>query len=104
MVALGTLTPASHVPRTYLASVCAQAHKQAPEIVSLYALNISPSMIRLKIRQDFERNRHISDLSIINMLHLKNQQEFQETMNCWKQEVSLVLSSDRRWMLNDSHI
>ena len=45
-------------------------------------------MIRLKIRQDFERNRHVTDLGVINMLLFKNQQEYQETMNCWKQEVS----------------
>ena len=63
---------------------------QAPEIVSLYSLSIPPSMIRLKIRQDFERNRHINDLGIIDMLLHKNQQEYQETMNCWKQEVSRV--------------
>jgi NADH dehydrogenase (ubiquinone) 1 alpha subcomplex subunit 6 len=46
-------------------------------------------MIRLKIRQDFEKNRDITDLPIIDMLLHKNQQEYQETMNCWKQEVGL---------------
>lgn len=66
-------------------------NKQAPEIVSLYALNVAPSMIRLKIRQDFEKNKEITDLPIIDMLLHKNQQEYQETMNCWKQEVGLVL-------------
>lgn len=45
-------------------------------------------MVRLKIRQDFERTKHIHDLGIINMLLHKNQQEYQETMNSWKQEVS----------------
>jgi len=44
-------------------------------------------MIRLKIRQDFEKNRDITDLPVIDMLLHKNQQEYQETMNCWKQEV-----------------
>jgi len=66
---------------------CSADQKQAPEIVSLYALNIAPSMIRLKIRQDFEKNRDITDLPVIDMLLHKNQQEYQETMNCWKQEV-----------------
>lgn len=61
---------------------------QAPEICTLYNLHVSPSAIRLKIRQDFERNRHVQDLGIINVLLLKNQQEYQETMNAWKQEVS----------------
>lgn len=45
-------------------------------------------MIRLKIRQEFEKNRAVTDLSVIDMLLHKNQQEYQETMNCWKQEVS----------------
>ncbi len=61
--------------------------EQAPEIVSIYALHIPPSLIRLKIRQDIERNKHIDNLAIINFMLLKNQQEYQETMNCWKQEV-----------------
>lgn len=61
---------------------------QAPQIVSLYALNVSPSMIRLKKRQDFEKHRHITDLNVIDLLIFKETQEYQETMNCWKQEVS----------------
>lgn len=65
-------------------------YRSAPEICALYALNVSPSAVRLKIRQDFERNRKIDDLNIINVLLHKNQQEYQETMNCWKQEVSQV--------------
>ncbi|ORY25856.1 hypothetical protein BCR39DRAFT_543045 [Naematelia encephala] len=60
-------------------------YRSAPEIVSLYAIDVSPSMVRLKIRQDFERNRNVTDLSVINMLLHKNQQEYQETMNFWKQ-------------------
>lgn len=40
----------------------------------------------MKIRQDFERNRDtITDLSVMNVMLLKNHQEYQETMNVWKQ-------------------
>lgn len=63
-------------------------YRSAPEICALYALNVSPSAVRLKIRQDFEKNRHIKDVKVINVLLHKNQQEYQETMNAWKQEVS----------------
>lgn len=62
-------------------------YRSAPEICALYALNVSPSAIRLKIRQDFEKHRDIQDINVINLLLHKNQQEYQETMNCWKQEV-----------------
>lgn len=58
-------------------------------------------MIRLKIRQDFERNREITDLGIIDMLLHKNQQEYQETMNCWKQEVSNLKSFDSGWHVSE---
>lgn len=70
-------------------------YRSAPEICALYALNVSPSAIRLKIRQDFERNRKIDDINIINVLLHKNQQEYQETMNCWKQEVSAPQTAGR---------
>jgi NADH dehydrogenase (ubiquinone) 1 alpha subcomplex subunit 6 len=63
-------------------------YRSAPEICALYALNVSPSAIRLKIREDFERARSVSDLKVINVLLHKNWVEYQETMNCWKQEVS----------------
>jgi hypothetical protein len=57
---------------------------QAPEIVGLYALNVSPTLVRQRIRERFERNRHVTDPRVIDVLILKGQQEFQETMNCWK--------------------
>ena len=58
---------------------------QAPEIVSLYALNVSPAYVRHCVRQHFEQNRYVSDTRVIDVLVQKGQQEFQETMNCWKQ-------------------
>ncbi|WWC87765.1 uncharacterized protein L201_002657 [Kwoniella dendrophila CBS 6074] len=62
-------------------------YRSAPDIVQLYTLNVSPSLVRLKFRQDFERNRDtITDLQVMNIMLLKNQQEYQETMNAWKQE------------------
>jgi NADH dehydrogenase (ubiquinone) 1 alpha subcomplex subunit 6 len=44
-------------------------------------------MIRAKKRQDFEKHKHITDLSVIDLLLFKSHQDYQETMNCWKQEV-----------------
>ncbi|EJF57501.1 NADH-ubiquinone oxidoreductase Complex1 subunit [Dichomitus squalens] len=60
-------------------------YRGAPEIVTLYALNVSPAYVRHCIRQHFEQNRYITDTRVINVLVQKGQQEFQETMNCWKQ-------------------
>jgi len=58
---------------------------QAPEIVSLYALNVSPAQIRYAIRQRFEKNRYVTDPGAVDVLLEKSRQEYQETMNCWKQ-------------------
>ena len=58
---------------------------QAPEIVSLYALNVSPAYIRHCVRQHFEQNRYVSDTRVVDVLIQKGRIEYQETMNCWKQ-------------------
>ncbi|TFK48274.1 NdufA6 NADH-ubiquinone oxidoreductase 14.8 kDa subunit [Heliocybe sulcata] len=60
-------------------------YRAAPSMVDLYALDVRPSQIRHAVRQQFERNRHITDLKVIDVLILKGRQEFQETLNCWKQ-------------------
>lgn len=58
---------------------------KAPEICSLYALNVTPRYVRHCIRQKFEHNRYVTDQRAIEVLLLKGQQELQETLNCWKQ-------------------
>ncbi|TFK72362.1 NdufA6 NADH-ubiquinone oxidoreductase 14.8 kDa subunit [Pluteus cervinus] len=60
-------------------------YRSAPEVVSLYALNVSPTLIRHSIRERFEKNRYVTDPRAIDVLILKGRQEYQETLNCWKQ-------------------
>ena len=62
----------------------------APEICTLFALNVSPSQVRQAIRLEFERNRYVSDPKVIDLLLQKGQQSFQETMNCWSQEPHIL--------------
>ncbi|KAF9269222.1 NADH dehydrogenase 1 alpha subcomplex subunit 6 [Marasmius fiardii PR-910] len=59
-------------------------YRSAPEIVSIYSLNMSPAYVRHQIRKKFERNRHVTDQRAIDVLILKSRQDFQETMNIWK--------------------
>ncbi|PWN48184.1 NADH dehydrogenase, alpha subcomplex, subunit 6 [Violaceomyces palustris] len=65
-------------------------YRSAPEICSLYALDVPPSVMRAKIRSKFEQNRHIQDLAVLDLLLLKGRQEYQETMNVWKQVPQLM--------------
>jgi hypothetical protein len=58
---------------------------QAPEICALYALDVPPSTLRAKFRTQFEKNKTIKDVAVLDLMLLKAQQEYHETMNGWKQ-------------------
>lgn len=65
-------------------------YRSAPEICALYALNVSPNVVRAAIRRQFEANLHIEDAGAIERLILKGRQSYQETMNCWMQEPHIM--------------
>ena len=48
-------------------------------------MNVPPAYVRHSIRQRFERQRDVTDLRAIDVLLLKGRQDFQETVNGWKQ-------------------
>ncbi|KAK3070079.1 hypothetical protein LTR53_011066 [Teratosphaeriaceae sp. CCFEE 6253] len=59
--------------------------RSAPEVQSMYSLNMPVSAIRTKIRQEFERHRYVSQIKTIDVLLFNSHQEYQETLNFWKQ-------------------
>lgn len=87
----------------------ARRKHQAPEIQTMYTLNIPVSTIRNKMRQEFERHRYVSKLRTADVLIYNSHSEFQvrtardnrhkpmaasktdtqgvtqETLNFWKQ-------------------
>jgi hypothetical protein len=74
-----------------------QCAPQAPEICTLYCLDVPPSAVRAVIRQRFEKNRYVSDPKVIDVLIHKSRQDYQEAVNFWKQEPHVLghLLSDR---------
>lgn len=50
---------------------------QAPEIQSMYSLNIPVSRIRTKTRQEFERHRYVAQLPVVDVLLFQSHQEYQ---------------------------
>lgn len=58
--------------------------------MTLYQLNIPSSAVRAKIREEFEKNRYVEDLSVRDILLFKGTIEYQETMNLWKQETHIM--------------
>lgn len=51
----------------------------------MYSLNISVARIRTKMRQEFERHKHVKQLPVVDMLLFQSHAEYQETLNYWKQ-------------------
>ncbi|KAH9921127.1 NADH-ubiquinone oxidoreductase Complex1 subunit [Fomitopsis serialis] len=73
-------------------------YRGAPEIIPLYAIPVSAQYFRHCIRRKFEENRYVTDPRVIDVLLLKGRQEYQETMNLWKQtdHVMGILLEDRK--------
>ncbi|KAL1868489.1 hypothetical protein Daus18300_005923 [Diaporthe australafricana] len=59
--------------------------RAAPEIQTMYNVPFPVSVIRTKMREEFERNRFVNKLPIVDVLLFKSDAEYQETMNFWKQ-------------------
>ncbi|ORY86327.1 NADH dehydrogenase 1 alpha subcomplex 6 [Protomyces lactucae-debilis] len=57
-----------------------------PEMINLYELELPVSVVRSKVRQEFERNRYVMDLPTVDILLHKGQAEYQELNNFWKQQ------------------
>ena len=51
--------------------------QKAPEIQTMYSLNIPVSEIRTKIRQEHERHRFVNKLSVVDMLIFQSDAEYQ---------------------------
>lgn len=58
--------------------------RHAPEIQSIYPLDIPISQIRQRMREEFEKNRFVDNLDTINVLLMKGQMELEETLYMWK--------------------
>lgn len=55
----------------------ANPNPQAPEIQSMYTMNLPVSTLRTKIRQEFERHRYVSQIRAVDVLLFHSHQEFQ---------------------------
>jgi NADH dehydrogenase (ubiquinone) 1 alpha subcomplex subunit 6 len=69
----------------YSSAAEADQKQQAPEVQTMYSLNMPVSTLRTKIRQEFERHRYVNQLKTVDVLLFNSHQEFQETLNFWKQ-------------------
>ena len=49
----------------------------------MYSLNMPVSAIRTKIRQEFEKHRYVSQMSVVDVLLYQSHAEFQVSLDIW---------------------
>jgi hypothetical protein len=51
--------------------------RQAPEVQTMYSLNLPVSALRTKMRQEFERHRYVNQIKTVDVLLFNSHQEYQ---------------------------
>ncbi|RYO78945.1 hypothetical protein DL766_008622 [Monosporascus sp. MC13-8B] len=64
--------------------------RACPEIQTMYNIPFPVSALRTRVRQEFERNRFVNKLNVIDVLLVQNNAEYQEMMNFWKQTTHVM--------------
>ncbi|GMM28417.1 hypothetical protein DAMA08_011330 [Martiniozyma asiatica (nom. inval.)] len=64
--------------------------RHSRDFVNSYDLDIPAAGVKTTIRQEFEKQRHVQDLAVKNVLYMKGQMEFQELVNFWKQQCHVM--------------
>ncbi|KAK9703885.1 ndufa6 NADH-ubiquinone oxidoreductase subunit [Basidiobolus ranarum] len=84
--ASGSLT----IARQRVLGLYRDCQRAAPKIVTLYELDFPADVVRAKIREEFEKNRFVNDVGLLDILIFKGQAELRETMMKWKQNSQLM--------------
>ncbi|RYP62368.1 hypothetical protein DL769_007325 [Monosporascus sp. CRB-8-3] len=64
--------------------------RACPEIQTMYNIPFPVSALRTRVRQEFERNRFVNKLNVVDVLLMQNNAEYQEMMNFWKQTTHVM--------------
>ena len=65
-------------------------YRQIPYIEMEYKIPRSKDQMKAKLREMFDKNKHITDIRVIDMLALKGQMELVEVVKHWKQSCHIM--------------
>lgn len=71
--------------------------RQVPISLLSYDIPKSEADCKQKIREEFKRNAHVSDIRIIDKLIIRGQMELQEVANVWKTKGGLMHYWKESW-------
>ncbi|XP_060080126.1 NADH dehydrogenase [ubiquinone] 1 alpha subcomplex subunit 6-like [Ylistrum balloti] len=60
-------------------------YRQLPYIVTNFHIPLTTKQCKSRLRSQFNKNKDLSDLRVIDMIVIKGQMELMETVNNWKQ-------------------
>lgn len=61
-------------------------YRQMPYVVMDYDIPKTVPDCRKKLREEFEKNKNVEDIRVIDVLVIKGQMELKETVEIWKQK------------------